>query len=67
MFHRFYEEREEAQALADQFAACFRPETVSMAQLQAYLMSYKEDPHAALRDAPTLLFSVPSTSSPVSP
>jgi chaperone BCS1 len=56
MFHRFYEELDEAEALADRFAASFLPDSVSMAQLQAYLMNYKEDPHGALRDAPTLLF-----------
>lgn len=54
MFKRFYENHEEADALADKFAADFKPEIISMAQLQAYLMNYKEDPQGALQNAATL-------------
>jgi hypothetical protein len=58
MFQRFYEDFEDAAELAEQFAGTFKENTVSMAQLQAYLMNYKEDPHGALRDAPAFLASL---------
>lgn len=54
MFSRFFEGNEEVEQLADQFATAFVPQTVSMAQLQAFFMNYKGDPKGALRDAPAL-------------
>jgi chaperone BCS1 len=47
MFLRFYPQEE---GLADSFSQKIPANTVSMAQLQGYLMSYKENPKDALQE-----------------
>ncbi len=50
--------------LAEQFTSRLRPDTLSMAYLQNYLMSYRDDPDAAIENT-TRIFNKHTAAAPV--